>query len=39
MKEQVIIIVTGDISEKWSIEKVAARLCVSQSLLKKRLKS
>ena len=39
MKEQVIIIVTGDISEKWSIEKVAARLCVSQSLLKKRLKN
>ncbi len=38
MTKQVMIIVTSDISDNWSTEKVAARLCVSPSLLKKRLK-
>lgn len=38
MREQVIAVVTSDVSENWNAGKVAARLCVSPSLLKKKLK-
>ncbi|EKR5655959.1 helix-turn-helix domain-containing protein [Escherichia coli] len=38
MKEQMVTIITSDISKNWSTNKVAARLCISSSLLKKRLK-
>ena len=38
MREQVIAIVTSDIGENWSVGKVAAKLYVSSSLLKKKLK-
>lgn len=38
IREQVMAVVTSDVSENWSVGKVAARLCVSPSLLKKKLK-
>lgn len=38
MKEQMVSIVTSDISENWNTNKIAARLCISPSLLKKKLK-
>ncbi|WP_244568638.1 helix-turn-helix domain-containing protein [Escherichia coli] len=38
MKEQVITIITRDISENWNIAKVATKLYISPSLLKKKLK-
>lgn len=39
MREQVMVIISKDISNNWSIGKVADKLCVSPSLLKKKLKN
>lgn len=39
IREQVMLIITSDIRYKWSIEKVAGKLFISPSLLKKKLRS
>lgn len=39
IREQVVLIITSDICHKWSIEKVARKLFISPSLLKKKLRS